>query len=137
MTPQDKSEDRTRISASPKSPPKIPRRYSASIVIIEGHAEGMEYPLEKASTVIGRDKSADISIKDPLVSRQHVAISYDDGSFLLKDLGSTNGTFVKGGVVEQALLKHRDKFRIGDTTIQFILEDTGTGSTYEVRDEDE
>ncbi len=35
-------------------------------------------------------------------------------------------------VIEVATLHHRDKFRIGDTTIQFILEDTKKGNTYEI-----
>lgn len=138
MTRQDRNDDSTRIGAPRKVSPKgIPKNYRASIVILEGYAPGMEYPLEKSSTVIGRDKNADIPIKDELISRQHAAIVFDNGTFLLKDLGSTNGTFLKGGAIERVALKHRDKFTIGNTTIQFILEKTLTGNTYEVSDEDD
>lgn len=137
MKRQDKSGDRTRIRASSQDTKFIPARYSASIVIIKGHAEGMEYPLTKAYTVIGRSKDADISIKDDVVSREHAAIVYGGGKFVLKDLESTNGTFVNGGLVQQIGLRHRDTFRIGDTTIQFILIETGSGKVYEVREEDE
>jgi pSer/pThr/pTyr-binding forkhead associated (FHA) protein len=132
MRDHHSDEDSTRVRPPSASVQKIPQRYSASIVIVSGYAEGMEYPLTKERTVLGRDKDADIMIKDTLVSRQHAAIIYHDGEFTIKDLGSTNGTMMKGNVIELASLRHRDKFRIGDTTIQFILLDTGEGGVYEI-----
>lgn len=133
MTHPNADEDSTQIrQPSPSSLRNIPERYNASIVILSGFAEGMEYPITGEYTVIGRDKTADIAVKDPLVSRQHVAIVYHDGEFTIKDLGSTNGTVIGGKVVELAALQHKDKFRIGDTTIQFILQDTGEGRLYEI-----
>jgi pSer/pThr/pTyr-binding forkhead associated (FHA) protein len=57
--------------------------------------------------------------------------------FILKDLGSTNGTYVKSTPVEKVRIRHRDKFRIGDTLIQFILEETSGVQVYEVQDEDD
>ncbi len=126
------NEDSTRIRPPSKSAQKIPERYSASVVIVSGYAEGMEYPITGEYTVLGRDKDADITVKDPLVSRRHAAIIYHEGEFTIKDLGSTNGTMMNGNVIELASLRHRDKFRIGDTTIQFILQDTGEGRVYEI-----
>jgi pSer/pThr/pTyr-binding forkhead associated (FHA) protein len=111
---------------------RIPDKYSASIVIVEGHAEGMEYPLAKAYTVIGRDRTADIVLQDSLVSRQHAAILYEDDTFILKDLESTNGVVFKGKLVQQARLENRDKFHVGDTTIQFILDDHSGGKVFEI-----
>jgi pSer/pThr/pTyr-binding forkhead associated (FHA) protein len=132
MTDHQAHEDSTRVRPPSASVRKIPERYSASIVIVGGYAEGMEYPVTGEYTVIGRDKDADIAVKDPLVSRRHVAIIYQEEEFTLKDLGSTNGTIMNGNVIEVASLRHRDKFRIGDTTIQFILQDTGEGRVYEI-----
>lgn len=134
MSQDAKGTDSTRIRVPSRGPRDIPARYEASIVIVEGHAEGMEYPLTKDYTVLGRDKAADIVIKDPLVSRQHAAVVFRDGEFSVKDLESTNGTLVGGKAVDQARIRHRDKFRIGDTVIQFILEDTGTGKVYEIEE---
>lgn len=132
MTDHQMDKDSTRIRPPSTSVRKIPERYSASIVIVNGYAEGMEYPVTAEYTVIGRDKDADIAVKDSLVSRRHVAIIYHEGEFTIKDLGSTNGTMMNGNVIELASLRHRDKFRIGDTTIQFILQDTGEGRVYEI-----
>jgi pSer/pThr/pTyr-binding forkhead associated (FHA) protein len=129
---QDSDKDSTRVRKPTSTVGKIPRQYKASLVIIKGYAEGMEYPLELEHTVLGRDKTAGIAVKDELVSRQHAAIVYRDGEFRLEDLGSTNGTIMNGALIETATLRHKDKFRIGDTTLQFILEVTKHGTTYEI-----
>lgn len=136
MARQDENGDETKVQAPAKTANKIPTRFRASIVIVEGHAEGMEYPIENSSTVLGRDKNADIAVKDPLISRQHAAILFNNGVFLLKDLGSTNGTFLGNKRIEKVRLRHRDKFRMGDTIIQFILEETSGIRVFEVSDED-
>ncbi len=127
-----KGDDSTRIRTSSPSEKKIPARYQASVVIIKGYAEGMEYPIDKTRAVIGRDRDTQIALKDPLVSRQHAAILFQDGRFLLKDLDSTNGTQINGASIKEADLRHGDTFRVGDTVLQFIIEDTGRNPTYEI-----
>lgn len=124
--------DATQVRSSGSPPGKVPKRYNASVVIIEGYSQGMEYPITAEYTVIGRDKTAGIALKDQMVSRRHAAILFLDGEFKLQDLESTNGTMMNGTVIEVASIKHRDKFRIGNTTFQFILEDTKKGNTYEI-----
>lgn len=133
MKKSDPNEESTQILKPKQQTSKIPARFQASVVIIEGYPEGMEYLIEKEYTVIGRDKStADIALKDPLVSRQHVAVLYRDGNYTLKDLESTNGTLMSGARIQQADLRHGAKFRVGDTTLQFILQDTGAAQVYEI-----
>ena len=60
--------------------------------------DGERYPLMGAMTVLGRDDSADIILDDPGISRRHSEIRVtNDGPHLvrsIRDLGSTNGTFV-------------------------------------------
>ncbi len=124
--------DKTRIRKPASNIGRIPKRYSAAVVIVSGYAEGMEYPLNLEYTVIGRDKTAGIALKDPLVSRRHAAVLFQDGAFLLRDLESTNGTILNGTLIETAPIKHKDKFRIGDTVMQFIFEDTKKSNTYEI-----
>ena len=134
MKEQDSNEESTRLLKSQQSLKKIPDRFQASVVIVDGYAAGMEYLLTKAYTVIGRDKTADIPLKDPLVSRQHAAILYREENYFLKDLESTNGTRMSGALIKQADLRHGDTFLIGDTTLQFILEDTGGNKVYEIEE---
>ncbi|MGE5173766.1 MAG: FHA domain-containing protein [Betaproteobacteria bacterium] len=132
MTESKPGDDRTRVRQSSPSTSKIPARYQASVVILKGYAQGMEYPIDKAYAVIGRDKEVQVSLKDPLVSRQHAVILFHEGNFVLKDLESTNGTQMNGTSIRQADLRHGDTFRVGDTVLQFVLEDTGRSRTYEI-----
>jgi pSer/pThr/pTyr-binding forkhead associated (FHA) protein len=132
MAGSKRGDDKTRIRTSSPSAKKIPARYQASVVILKGYAEGMEYPIDKIHTVIGRDPEVQVPLKDPLVSRQHATILFHDGNFVLKDLDSTNGTQMNGASIKQADLHHGDKFRVGDTVLQFVLEDTGRSKTYEI-----
>jgi len=124
--------DRTQILPPSPSLKKIPLRFQASVVVIKGYAEGMEYPIDKAYAVIGRSTNAQVRIKDALVSREHAVIVYHEGAFLLKDLDSTNGTHMRGASIRQRKLRHGDKFRVGETTLQFILQETGRNRTYEI-----
>lgn len=127
-----KQDDATRVG-KPEPAGKIPSRLQASLVIVEGHARGMEYAVTKTYTVIGRDKEAEITPPgDSHISRRHAMIVYLDGSYILKDLDSTNGTVINGAIIKQANLGHGDKFRVGETTFQFILQDNPRNTTYEI-----
>jgi len=132
MAGSESNDYKTQVRPPSSPEKKIPARYQASVVILKGHAEGMEYPIEKAVALVGRDQICEISLKDPLVSRQHAAILFQEGNFTLKDLESTNGTQMHGASIKQADLHHGDTFRVGDTVLQFILEDTGRSRTYEI-----
>ena len=83
-------------------------------------------PLRAAVTTLGRDQSADLVIDDPGVSRRHaeVRISHDGPHLqvLLRDLGSTNGTFLNGEQVGDEELHDGDRITLGRTTLTLRLE---------------
>jgi len=133
MDKRPTSSDKTQIGSPARTSERIPDRYQASLVIVGGHSSGMEYTLTTAYSVIGRDKEADIMLKDPLVSRQHAVVIYHDGSYVVKDLDSTNGTHMNGAVVKQASLRHGDTFKVGSTSLQFVLQDAPRPRTYEIK----
>ncbi len=132
MPNADQRDNETRIQAASPAAKAVPERYQASVVILQGKAAGMEYLLDRTRSVIGRDSGAKIPVTDPLVSREHAEILFHDGVYLLRDLGSTNGTLINGASIKQAPLRHGDTFRIGDTLFQFVLEDSGRNPTYEI-----
>jgi pSer/pThr/pTyr-binding forkhead associated (FHA) protein len=124
---------KTQIIPRSRSTKGIPAWCQASVAILEGYAEGMEYPIKKTYAVIGRSRNAAVPLKDPLASREHAAIMFHEDAFILKDLDSTNGTYMRGAYIRQRKLSHGDKFRIGKTVLQFILQDSGRSRTYEIR----
>ena len=75
---------KTQILQRPSPTKRIPGRYQASVVILKGYAEGMEYPIKKTYAVIGRSKDAAVPLKDPMVSREHAAIVFHEDAFILK-----------------------------------------------------
>jgi predicted component of type VI protein secretion system len=85
--------------------------------------DGDRYPLLAALTVLGRDNSADVILDDPGISRAHVEIRVtSDGPHLvasIRDLGSTNGTFVNGERVTSQRLADGDRVNVGRTALIF------------------
>jgi pSer/pThr/pTyr-binding forkhead associated (FHA) protein len=124
--------DGTQIRKQSQVLKKIPEKFQASVVIVKGHSEGMEFLISGEYTVIGRDTGAGIVLNDAQVSRQHAAIEYHAGTYRLVDLDSTNGTRMGGALIKETKLDHGDKFSLGNTTLQFVLEDTGKSRTYEI-----
>ena len=88
--------------------------------------DGDHYPLLAAITILGRDNSADVILDDPGISRQHTEIRVtNDGPHLIaniRDLGSTNGTFVNGERITSQRLADGDRVNVGRTLLIFRAE---------------
>jgi hypothetical protein len=84
---------------------------------------GDRYPLLGSLTTLGRDYSADIVVDDPGVSRRHSEIRVTtDGPHLItsiRDLNSTNGTFVNGDRISSQRLNDGDRVTLGRTSATF------------------
>jgi pSer/pThr/pTyr-binding forkhead associated (FHA) protein len=74
---------------------------------------------EQDRVIIGRDENCALFIDAPNVSRHHADVRKKGNSFILKDLGSTNGTFVGGNKIQQHMLQDGEVFRIGPAQINF------------------
>jgi two-component system, NtrC family, sensor kinase len=99
----------------------------ASLFIIQGPDQGVRFELDArgGSAIIGREAGNRIQLHDTEVSRRHVEIQPDGESFLLVDLGSSNGTFVNNERVEQKELASGDQVQVGRTVMLF----TGPGDS--------
>ena len=70
--------------------------------------------------VIGRGgKTADLAIRDGMMSRKHAAVIFRNGTYYVKDLGSTNGIEFKGMRIDNKRIDEGDVFRIGTHELRF------------------
>jgi hypothetical protein len=108
----------------PAAPGRQQRSHPAERPWLE--ADGDQYPLLGAITILGRDNTADVILDDPGISRQHTEIRVtSDGPRLIaniRDLGSTNGTFVNGERVNSQRLADGDRINVGRTALTFRAE---------------
>jgi len=72
------------------------------------------------TTVLGRDPGCDIVITGPHVSRRHAEISIRSGHLWVKDLGSSNGSFLNGKRTEESQLKHGDEVKFDAVTFKVV-----------------
>jgi len=101
---------------------KLPEYRRYSIAVIQGNNSGEIYQITRTKTLIGRSDS-DIVIPDLEASRQHAQIDIMGDRALLRDLNSTNGTFVNDEKINIANLDNQAEFRIGTTVLMFIVTD--------------
>jgi len=76
------------------------------------------YPLEGTARV-GRGEGSEVVLADPSVSREHAIVDVRAGGAFVRDLGSTNGTFVNGRRVEKQSLRDGDELLFGNTHMRF------------------
>ena len=87
-----------------------------------------EHLLDKPSVRIGRREGNDIRIDNLAVSGNHAKIEKINGSFIIVDLKSTNGTFVNNKKIVQAKLRHLDEIMIGKHVLIFEDESQVAGA---------
>jgi signal transduction histidine kinase len=93
-------------------------RRVARLVVLEGRQPGREWTLGARAT-IGRGMRAEIALEDRLVSRNHAVISQDEAGWLVRDLGSRNGTLVNGRRIDVERLRCGDRITVGQTVLVF------------------
>jgi len=80
---------------------------------------------------IGRDESNDLCIDSRSVSRQHCVIERRDSELILRDLDSTNGTFVNDVPIKERSLRKGDQIGVGDSMFILVIEDEAPAGTTE------
>lgn len=120
-------DDVTRVAAKEELSPKKPEeRDSAYLIVLAGTSVGEMFKLTKDEVVLGRSPQADIHLVDDGISRKHAMFIIKDGHIVVRDNGSTNGTFCNGQKVEGEMrLSDGDKLQFGSTTIlKFTFHDS-------------
>lgn len=85
-----------------------------SLVLVRSDLSQMEIQVKSSPAVIGRHTDCKVRIPDPSVSRQHCEVSLSDGKIMLRDLGSSNGTYVNRKRITQIELSAGDMIAVGN-----------------------
>lgn len=91
--------------------------------VVRGNPKGKVLEVPEGALAIGRAESNDLIIASTRVSRNHCEVVNDGQSAILRDKGSSNGSFVNGERVNEQTLKPGDQVAIGP--LQFIVEIDG------------
>jgi DNA-binding winged helix-turn-helix (wHTH) protein len=108
----------------PDRPPE-PRKCGAvacsfCCLVVDGH----EHVLCDGDNVIGRSEACQVPVSSSTVSRRHARVRVGAGLAVLQDLGSKNGTYLRGRLVESAVrLRDGDEIRLGEVLLCFRLLD--------------
>jgi len=92
------------------------------LVIHPGTPQAWEIQLKPGSNFLGRGPSNDFKIEDGSVSGSHCQIVVEDGATVIKDMGSTNGTFVNRAQVTETRLESGQPLRLGSVDMIFYNE---------------
>jgi hypothetical protein len=103
-------------AGAPVAPPGLPQ---ARLTLYQGQSPVRMYPINREIMNIGRHFSNDVVIQEPQLSRYHARIEYQNGTFVIYDLASTNGVRVNGIRTSQQVLHSGDRIRIGSVELLF------------------
>jgi pSer/pThr/pTyr-binding forkhead associated (FHA) protein len=98
-----------------------------SLVLITEESPRQVFQLGRAILMVGRDGDSEIQVPDDGVSRNHASIVLDGDSFVVRDNGSLNGTYVNGERVSRHILRHHDIVRFGSCLFLVDLYDLRRG----------
>ncbi len=98
----------------------------AYLSVRKGPDKGKQFPLDPSRPMhIGRGSSCEIMLADPVSSRFHAVVYFDDDNWQLRDTSSRNGTLVNGQKIDQARLLDKTVVTIGDTDMLLIEPEPG------------
>lgn len=104
-------QDRAAISALPEG--------SALLIVRKGPNVGARFLLDADKTVAGRHPKSEIFLDDVTVSRKHAAFLREGDDFVVRDLGSLNGTYVGMERVDETVLQSGQDVQIGKYRLTF------------------
>lgn len=96
-------------------------RGPALVVRAGGGRAGESFQTDAPRTLIGRSPECDVFLDDVTVSRRHAEIVQEAGAYMIRDLGSLNGTFVNRHRIESSTLADDDEVQIGKYRMTFLL----------------
>ncbi len=98
-----------------------------TLTVVSGPDAPNQYPLRRGTNYVGRSRSSDIRLSDPLVSKRHAKINVSDMVEIIDD-GSSNGVVIGDHAVDRAVIRPGSRVILGDTEFTIALVGTEAGS---------
>src|SRR6185503_10172455 len=102
----------------------------ACLVVIYGLELGKKFNLNRPQIIIGRSSKADIQIDQEAVSRNHCKIINTGNAIMLRDMGSTNGTYVNDEMIDEYVLRDGDFIKVGRYFVETLEREIGRALRY-------
>jgi diguanylate cyclase (GGDEF)-like protein len=112
--------NKTVVTVIAQAPKKADTR-DACLVVIYGDDLGRRIPLGNEPCVIGRSSKCEVQIDQESVSRNHARLTRGSSGYSVRDLGSTNGTYVNDEIIDEVMLRDGDQVKVGRTIFKFIV----------------
>jgi len=93
-----------------------------SLVMFTAEGDRRDFAVRDSPTVIGRQADCDLRIPLASVSRQHCEIAFEDGQLMLRDLGSSNGTYHNSSRVQSSSLSAGDEVVVGPVIFTVVID---------------
>ncbi len=102
----------------------LPPGKRISLAVLSGPQTGEVLPITRPRVTLGRaGGNADLQFDDSEMSRSHAALEWAGGGAIVRDLGSTNGSFVNEQKVTSQALEDKSEFRLGHTRLLLVITD--------------
>jgi pSer/pThr/pTyr-binding forkhead associated (FHA) protein len=115
----DDAETDATLSAQDQATVEALRQGTALLVVLRGPNTGARFLLDADEVSAGRHPDSDIFLDDVTVSRKHATFRRQGDVFLVRDVGSLNGTYVNRERIDEAALKPHDEVQIGKFRLVF------------------
>lgn len=94
----------------------------ARLIVVKGFDSGKEIEIGESPVSIGHSRDRDLFLQDDRVSRLHATAERREGRTVLRDMNSSNGTYVNDEYILEILLQHNDLIVMGDTHLKYVAE---------------
>ena len=92
------------------------------LVMFKANGQRREFPIPAKGAVIGRNTECDLQIPLGTISRKHTQVSIDDKHVKVRDLGSSNGTFVNEQRVQETIMRPGDTLMVGPVIFTVVID---------------
>ncbi len=90
------------------------------LAVLSGPDKGKSFVIDRPEVTIGSKEDNHVILSDPTVSRYHAVLTESAGHYLIRDLKSTNGTYLDGVLIREAVLEFGRTITLGETQVKFV-----------------